>query len=263
MSLQKTEALILKMFNWSESSRTVLFFTRNHGKLPLIDRGGRSIKSKRGRLQPFARLEMTFYSSQKETSGYVSDCELLEMFSLDAEGSLGRLAYGSAACELLYLLLPENEEQSGLYGYFVAYLRQLGRAEKKFLPAVFLAFFLRTISQLGYHPSISYCVGCDREESKFGGTAEDFKFSPERGGLVCPSCQKPGEYYIPLSAGGLRVLTTLQQASLDEAATVPIGFQDATLLVETLTNFLKYHSGLVSDLKSVEFLEKLKKSQTS
>ncbi len=251
------------MFNWSESSRTVLFFSRNHGKLPLTDRGGRSIKSKRGRLQPFARLEMTFYSSQKETSGYVSDCELLEMFPLDAEGGLGRLAYASAACELLYLLLPENEEQAGLYGYFIRYLRKLGKVEKRFLPAVFLAFFLRTMSHLGYHPSIGYCVGCNKEVAQFEASTGVIKFSPERGGLVCPSCQKPGEYYIPLSVEGLRVLTDLQQASLDEAATVPIGFQDATFLVEGLTNFLKFHSGLVSDLKSVAFLEKLKKSQPS
>lgn len=263
MPLDKSEAVILKMFNWSESSRTVLFFTRDYGKLPLVDKGGRSIKSRRGRLQQFARLEMTFYSSQKESSGYVSDCELLETFALDADGELGRLAYGSAACELLYLLLPENEEQAALYGYFVRYLRRLGKADKRYLPAVFLAFFLRTISLLGYHPSISYCVGCDKEVAKFGGTASEYRFSPERGGLVCPSCQKPGEYYIPLSAEGLRVLTSLQQASLDEAATVPIGFQEASFLVEILANFLKYHSGLMSDLKSVAFLEKLKKSQQS
>ena len=261
MPLEKSEAVILKMFNWSESSRTVLFFTHDHGKLPLVDKGGRSIKSKRGRLQQFARLEMTFYSSQKESSGYVSDCELLEVFPMEAEGELGRLAYGSAACELLYLLLPENEAQSGLYAYFVSYLRKLGKVEKRYLPAVFLAFFLRTISLLGYHPSISYCVGCNKEVSAFGESAGHYRFSPERGGLVCPSCQKPGEYYIPLSAEGLRVLTILQQASLDEAATVPIGFQEASLLVEILANFLKYHSGLVSDLKSVAFLEKLKKSQ--
>jgi hypothetical protein len=86
-------------------------------------------------------------------------------------------------------------------------------------------------------------------------------FSPERGGLVCPSCQKPGEYYIGLSPDQLRLLSVLQRASLDEAATVAIGFQEASLLVETLTKFVKYHSGLISDIKSLGFLDKLKSSQ--
>jgi hypothetical protein len=53
----------------------------------------------------------------------------------------------------------------------------------------------------------------------------------------------------------------LQRASLEEAATVPLGYQEATTLVEALGDFLKFHSGLVTDLKSLEFLEKLKNTQ--
>jgi len=37
-------------YNWSESSRTAVFFTERFGKLPLVDKGGRSAKSKRGPL---------------------------------------------------------------------------------------------------------------------------------------------------------------------------------------------------------------------
>ena len=53
----------------------------------------------------------------------------------------------------------------------------------------------------------------------------------------------------------------LQRASLEEGATVPIAFGEASLLIEALTKFLKYHSGLNSDIKSLEFLDKLKNSQ--
>ncbi|RKX26743.1 MAG: DNA repair protein RecO [Candidatus Zixiibacteriota bacterium] len=261
MSLEKSEAVILRMFNWSESSRTVLFFSREHGKLPLVDRGGRSLKSKRGRLQPFARMQLTFYSSRKESSGYISDVEIVEAFPLDKEGTLGRLAYGSAACELLYLLLPEKEAHQDLYSYLLSYFRKLSEIDKKFLPALFLAFFLRSMSLLGYHPSLGYCSGCRKEVGRFEKNDAKQMFSPERGGIVCPSCQKAGERYIGLSADGLRLLSSLQQASLPEAAVVPIGFQEATNLVETLAEFLRFHSGLVSELKALEFLEKLRSSQ--
>jgi hypothetical protein len=47
---------------------------------------------------------------------------------------------------------------------------------------------------------------------------------------------------------------------LTEAATVPIGYQEASLMIDALTKFLSYQSGLVSGLKSLEFLEKLKNS---
>ncbi|MBD3257733.1 DNA repair protein RecO [candidate division GN15 bacterium] len=263
MALEKTQAVVLKAFNWSESSRTVLFFSERFGKLPLVDKGGRSFKSRRGRLQPFAQLEITFYSSQKESSGYLSDIDTQRVYSLDSEGSLGRLAYASAACELLYLLLPEEEAQPELYRYFLTYLEKVEIADRRALPALFLSFFLRSMSLLGFHPSVSYCVVSGAEAAEIPLENGKLLFSPKRGGLIAPACQKPGEYYIGLSADQVKALSVLQRASLDEAAGVPLGFEDATFLVETLGKFLRYHSGLVSDLKSLEFLQKLKNSLLS
>jgi len=258
MPLEKSEAVILKMFNWSESSRTAVFFTREFGKLPLIDKGGRSIKSKRGRLLRFARLEITFYTARKDSSGYISDVEALKSWSLEGDGSLGRLAYGSAACELLYLLLPEGEPQGALYNYFLTFLGHLQDTDKKYLPSLFLTFLLRTMSQLGYHPSLAYCARCNKEADKFLNPGDTAQFSPKRGGIVCPACQKPGEYYIGLSVDQVKTLTVLQRASLDEAVTVPLGYAATVELVEAMGNFLKFHYVLVTDLKSLEFLEKLK-----
>lgn len=260
MALEKCEAIVLRMYNWSESSRTAVFLTDRFGKLPLVDKGGRSAKSKRGRLMLFAHLEISFYKSQKESNGYLADCHIIREFSVEKDGSLGRLAYGSAATELINLLVPESEAQAGLFHYLLRFFEKIASADKQYLPSLFAAFFLRAMSQLGYHPSLAYCVGCQKESDKIIGETGKAMFSPERGGVVCPACQKPGDYYIGLSAEQLRLLSVLQRASLDEAATVPIGFGEASLLVETLTKFVKYHSGLVSDIKSLEFLDKLKSS---
>ncbi len=261
MALQKSEAVILKKFNWSETSRMVHFFTRDFGKLTLNDRGGRAFKTKRGRVVPFCRMEITFYKSEKETTGYLSDSEIMEAFTFEKDGSLGRLAYGSAACELLYLLLPEEEAQEALYNYFLSFLRLVNNVDKHHLPALFITFLLRTLSQLGYHPSLAFCVGCRKEYNGLDKNGGEAYFSPERGGFVCPSCQKPGEYYISLSAGSRRLLAALQTASLNEAAALPIGYDEAAMLIEVLSKFLSYQSGISSKLKSLEFLDKLKKSQ--
>ncbi len=261
MPLEKTEAVILKSFNWSESSRTIHFFTREYGRISLIDKGGRRIASRRGRLLPFTRLEVTFYQSKKESAGYISDTTALETFSLDGDGELGRLAYASAACELLFMLLPEQEANPSLFGYFLSFLGKNSSTEKRFLPAVFVTFFMRLLSGLGFHPSVSFCSGCGKKSEEIEKSGSRILFSPERGGLICAACQKPGEYYIQLSGESTRLLGTLQRASLGEAETLPIGYEEATVLIEVLTKFLKYHSGMKSDLKSLEFLEKLKKSQ--
>jgi len=261
MPLEKTEAILLKTFNWSESSRTVLFFTREFGKIALIDKGGRTFATKRGRLLPFARIELTFHKSERTSRGYISDSELLELYEFQKDGTLGRLAYASGACELLNLLLPEEEALPALFTYFLSFLERMNKAEKQFLPSVFVTFFLRLLSQLGYHPSLSYCIACGKDFEESGPKNGLAYFSPERGGYVCPACQRLGEYYIGVSSGGYRLLMKLQTCSLDEASSVQIGYQEASLMLEALTKFLSYQAGIASDLKSLEFLEKLKNSQ--
>lgn len=266
MPLEKSEAIVLRSYNWSESSRTVVFFSRVFGKLALVDRGGRSLKSKRGRLTSFARLQVTFYSSEKESRGYISDIDLLETFSFERDGSLGRLAYGSAACELLDLLLPEEEPQKTLYDYFAVFLKSVEIVHKRSLPPLFLAFFLRLLAHLGYHPALGCCAGCGRQVVTSDDEAQSdseeaiatVPFFPERGGVICRTCQAPGDYYISLSAKSFAYLLALQNASLGEAAQVPIMFKDSEPLLEALTRFLAYQVGLKTDLKSLEFLQKLK-----
>lgn len=257
MSLEKSEAIVLKAFNWSESSRTIVFFSKEFGKIALIDKGGRSIKSKRGRIIPFATLELTFYHSEKETSGYISDVELLHAYDFEKNGSLGRLAYASAGAELLKLLLPEEEPQRQLYQYFVHYLGFIESVEKQFTPALFIAFYLRTVSQLGYHPSIAYCIGCNKDITNQN-PGKPKMFGADLGGIVCDTCQKPGEYYISLSAESYKIFVALQTASLQEASTVPIGITQATILQDALSRFLSTQTGMDCKLKSLTFIEKLK-----
>ncbi len=263
MALHKSEAILLKAFNWSESSRTVVFFTRRSGRLPLVDRGGRSIKSRRGRLHPFSPLELTYYASEKESRGYLSSIDLVEQRRFEKEGSLGRLAFGSAACELLYLLLPEEEAQVELYDYFNAYLKYIDMADRRSLPSLFLAFFLRTLSRLGYHPSLDHCVMCDRDATDRRDETATVTFVPARGGMVCDACQTAGDEYIRLSVGALSKLAFLQKSGLSRAATMPIGYKEASLLLEALTRFVRYQADLNDDLKSLEFLQKLKNTNLS
>ncbi len=260
MPLEKAEAFMLKAFNWSESSRTVIFFTREFGKIALVDKGGRRVAGKRGRLMPFARMELTFHASEKSGRGYVSDSDLLELYEFQKDGTLGRLAYASAVCELLNLLLPDEEPLPALFGYVIGFLEKVNSVDKHSLPSLFVTFFLRLLSQLGYHPSLTYCIGCGENWDETAANADVVRFSPERGGYVCPSCQRVGEYYIGLSSGGYRTLTQLQTASLDEASLMQVGYQEASLMLELLTRFLSYQAGVSGDLKSLEFLEKLKNS---
>ena len=190
----------------------------------------------------------------------VRDIELLEMFSFEDNGSLGRLAYGSAAAELLNLLLPEEEPQRPLYGFFASFLKLVEKSPKQALPSLFVAFYLRVLSQLGYHPSLAYCVNCGKDIKKFD-PEQTRLIGVDRGGVVCETCQKPGDYYIGFSDDSYQRLLSLQTASLAEAAGITVRFNEANSFLDALTKFLASQTGFKSDLKSLKFIEKLKNSQ--
>ena len=258
MSLKTSEAILLRAYNWSESSRTVVFFTRDFGRLALVDKGGRSFKSRRGRLLPFARMEITFYSSERETSGYLRDISLIDEHQFAEDGSLGRLGYASAACELINSLLAEEEPHEDLYEYLCNYLAHTAKDGKTGLPALFVAFFLRLLSHLGYHPSLTSCVLSGKTLDPTDETLGELRFYPQRGGIVHPSCQKPVDYYISVSQNSFQKLAILQRSSLTEAAQIALGFNEASVMLEILVKFLGYQADLKAELKSLKFLEKLK-----
>ncbi|MFH2036874.1 MAG: DNA repair protein RecO [Candidatus Zixiibacteriota bacterium] len=257
----KSEGIILRSVNWKENSKIVTIFTNNAGKISVIDRGGRSLKSKRGRLMNFSRLELNYFKSDKSGMGYISEADPLEVFTFEREGTLGRLTFGSAVLELINDLVPEEEPVEGLYHLTLDYFRLIDRAAKSAITSIFIAYFLKLLSFLGYRPNFAGCIGCGTEADKtavnnFNGSL-NHNFSPERGGLVCGACQIGGEYYIRLSSARLAQIYSLQTSSLSEAANIKAGFVEAEEIIELLKGFLKYQTD-TRDLKSLKFLEKLK-----
>jgi len=258
----KSEGIILKSVNWKENSKIHTIFTDNAGRQSIVDRGGRSLKSKRGRLMTFTRMELGYFKSEKSDMSYISEVDPLESFEFKSDGTLGRLTFASAALELLYDLLPNDEPQEGLYHLTIQYLRLIDRIPKKGVIPVFLAYFLKLLSYLGYRPNLAGCNSCGKEKEATivpNANGGYYNFSPDRGGLVCSTCQIAGEYYIKLQSGRLDKIYSLQTASLAESAAINLRLDEAEEFLELLTNFMRFQTE-VRELNALKFLEKLKKT---
>ncbi len=201
--------------------------------------------------------------------GYLSEVELLESFLFEKDGALGRLTFASAALEILYDLLAEDEPHPDLYDLTLQFFRLIDTGSKGGLISLFLAYFMKTLSYLGYRPNFSGCVSCgkDRESSAIAGnngqnqeSTKFYFFTPERGGLICSACQKMGEYYIKLQFERLEMIYRLQTSSLAEAGRLRHGFNEAEEIIELLTDFMRFQTG-TKELNSIKFLEKLRKAK--
>jgi DNA repair protein RecO (recombination protein O) len=269
MSQVRSEGIILRSVDWKENSRIVTFLTDNAGRQSIIDRGGRSIKSKRGRLHTFSRLEIVYFKSDKSGMGYLEEVSLLEPFLFEKEGTLGRLTFASAALEILNDLLADDEPQEEIYLLTLQYFRLVDSVPKGAIIPVFLGYFIKVMSFLGYRPNFSGCAVCGKSKEETiladlartnGKNGRFYFFSPERGGLVCSSCQMMGEYYIKLHPEKLEIVGRLQTSSLTEASGLKIKMVDCEEILELLTSFLRYQTG-AKELNSLKFLEKLRKTQ--
>lgn len=259
----KSEGIILKSVNWKESSKIVTIFTDNVGRQSIIDRGGRSLKSKRGRLMTFSRLEIAYFKSEKSGTGYITEVEPLETFQFEKEGTLGRLTFASAALELLYDLLPTDQPQEGLYHLTIQYLRHMDSAPRGSIIPLFITYFLKLLSYLGYRPNFAGCVSCGKAQeetvlSNSNGVSFHL-FSSQRGGLVCSACQTKGEHYIKLQSERLDRIYSFQTASLAESTSMGLRLSEAEEILELLGDFLRYQAE-TRELNSLKFLEKLKKT---
>jgi DNA repair protein RecO len=179
----------------------------------------------------------------------------VKAWTFEGESSLGRLAFASAACEILWQALPDEESHPEIFPYTLDYFNLIDQSPREALPGLFLGYFVRTLSYLGYRPVLTGCVNCSKGLREFGASAA--RFSAERGGLLCGACQVSGERYIGLSESELALSIQLQAGSLVEAAGAQVGFREMNRIAQALLSFLGSQTGSMR-MKSLEFLDKLK-----
>ena len=63
MALYKTQAIVLKSMNLSESDRLVTFLTEDHGKVKCVAKGARKAKNCFwGSLEPMTQIHMIYFA---------------------------------------------------------------------------------------------------------------------------------------------------------------------------------------------------------
>ena len=102
-------AWILHYKNFSDSSNILDVFTRDYGRVSLIAKGGRSVKSKfRGMLRPFVLLNISWFS--RSNLGTLMDTEIQEKpISLAGDTLLSAYYINELLIKLLYKDDPQDE----------------------------------------------------------------------------------------------------------------------------------------------------------
>lgn len=113
----KTEAIVLKTVDYSESSIIATLFTREKGKVAVIAKGARKPKNKFSAFLVAGQLlEAVFYNKDSrsvQTLSELSYSEKLHSLRTDIE----KMAIATITMELINQVIHENEENSDLFEF--------------------------------------------------------------------------------------------------------------------------------------------------
>jgi len=179
----RTRGFILKKEDLREADRIYTLFTKDFGKLELLARSVRKIKSKlRGGLAQFWLSEVEFI--QGKTYKTITDTNLIDNFK-NLRGDLKRLAVAHRIAEVLDNLVKGEEPDERIWDLLKKTFQRLNNPTLKVshLPLIYYYFFWNLLSILGYEPQLDVCVSCQKKL-----TPENLYFNFEEGGVICGSC---------------------------------------------------------------------------
>lgn len=233
MAIIKTEALVLKTFDFRETSLIAHFFTKDYGRINGILKGIRKDPSKfASTLEPFSSNEIVFYQSRNSDLQLVSQCDLKDNFS-SLRNNLDSIACAYYLVDLLRQLMPEEEKNTAVYELAVSALTQMKLSnDPQKVSRVFIIKFLKLI---GFRPRLDACVICNKDV--FG----EAYFNAKRGGLLCPQCSVSDNYSAAVLKGTVASILHMEENNWENSLRLGLSGKIKQELNTILQNFMEFH----------------------
>ncbi|MBV9280282.1 MAG: DNA repair protein RecO, partial [Chloroflexi bacterium] len=199
--IYRTEALVLKGYDYGEADRILSLYTPQAGIVRAIAKGVRRTRSRKaGHLDLFTRSNLLLARGRQ--LDVITQAETIESFQGMRE-DLWRSSQAHYVAELVESFGAEQLANYPVYALTVATLRRLASADRTGLAV--RAFELQLLSMTGYRPQLHRCLHCDTLIAP-----QVNRFSPRMGGVLCPDCASVDTAAPPISVAALKLMRNLQ-----------------------------------------------------
>jgi DNA repair protein RecO (recombination protein O) len=205
MPAEKTDAIVIRSVDWSETSLVLTLFTRDFGKVRGLAKGGRRLKGPfEAALDLLGLSRIVFLRKSSDALDLLTEAKLVRRFR-PAGRNLSSLYAGYYVAELLDGLTDDYDPHRDLFDLADETLQALSAGEP--VGRWTLRFELCALRTLGHLPSLDRCVECDAEVPPAGRVA----FGQLDGGVLCARCRQGKQQVAMVSGGTLRVLAQMAQ----------------------------------------------------
>lgn len=244
-----SQAIVLRTYDFGESDKIVSLFTEAFGRLRLIAKGAKRSRKRFGSgLEPFTHIEAFFADREHRGLARLERCQIITAFEQIAD-DVRRVICGTYMLELVDTLTPERERHADVFSLLLFFIPLLTLTT--FREELLRFFELRLFTMLGYQPQLMRCVMCSAPFQ----VQHCYKFSVQRGGIVCPACQERVAELLPLSNGTIKLFQQAMKMAIQKLPRLvfsPAEHEEGRLI---LTRFLEYHIGRIP--RSLMVMEQL------
>lgn len=212
MNIYKTEAIVLKDYDLGEQDKIIVFYSRRYGKIKVIAKGARRIKSRFAPLiQPPSYNSLLIYENRKGNLDVLRECVAKYQF-LKIKKDLLRFAYVCYLFEIIDKFTEQGEPQFSLFRLLLKILFLMENISKCSLNLLIESFQLKLLNILGYQPYLRGCVNCGKKASSIS----HLYFGLRSGGLLCGNCKSADEKRISFSQEAFLLMRHLLSLRLEE-----------------------------------------------
>ncbi|MFP4164637.1 MAG: DNA repair protein RecO [Chitinispirillaceae bacterium] len=243
MSVEKTEAIILAVLPYRETSCILRLFTETHGLIQGIAKGVR----KDTRSAPVDRgilVDVLVYHKPNRDLHTLGKLQPVDFFPGIRE-CLNRSAIRDTALELFLKSVTQTGHGHELYRLLLSFLKNLQNTGKNLIFPLLWHFFHEYSSLAGFRIQKNRCPGCAKDTQQTGGVLQI-----ARGALICPDCARSGNSRAFLNPEQIRLL--------DQVETDHRGCNDMKECLRVtglLLSYCRYHLDIRSPLNSLNFME--------
>lgn len=231
------KALILNRKPLAEDGGKVTVYSENLGKLELVARGTKKIKSKlAGHLEPISLVEiMVVRGRQYNYIGAVvsKDCYV------NIKNNFAKIKAAGRAIKVFNLIIKLGQSDQDIFSLLKNYFDFLDGASAKPDYDLFVQLFIfKLLIKLGHRPELYNCVNCRNKISPSGN-----KFDLAKGGLVCGKClPKPGRaHQLMISENSIKILRLAEKSGFKQLAKVSVNNNIKKEIINIVSSFFNYN----------------------
>ncbi|QDH19915.1 DNA repair protein RecO [Saccharibacillus brassicae] len=244
--LYRLEGIVIRAMDYGETNKIITLCTQTHGKMGVMVRGAKKLKSRHGSLtQPFTYGIFSFFRGGSGL-GTLNDAEIYESNHKLRE-DLVLAAHGAYACELIDRALQDEDTGSFWFEQLQAFLT--GMREGKDPEVMMRLFEMKMLQASGYGPELDICSASRRP------VEGDALISPRLGGVLSVPFRAADPYAVPVSARTLSLLRVFARLDLRRLGNVDVKPETKAELKIVMEALMREHIGI--NLKSKRFLDQL------